>query len=381
MKYFDNLFQSYKDAYKKSRYWFSILYILLSIQVWMRLTIPGEPLLKTDQNLVWLQMFLNYYENTFNPDSAQAKSVVIINSIKDQFKFSLQGGFVKPPDTSSIYFKTITSLSDSLLYYDLINVGIDSTFPKTSFSHIQKSVVKFRKEHNRRDDSLKTELSKLNKDISSERGNLFEKDKNEFQKILDQEILSLFEQRVEYQLLNSLSKRLNYISSDSIITYHTLIVIDLEEIKKKNEFLNTNIIKTPYIDLPLKARWAISLILIISVLVYFYFTVLIKYFSDLENMMESYSFPKAIMSPSIKNIILSLGLIPISKKWDKWIAFFFYTLLPLVILFYFNKYLWAFGTDEFYLIMSLIIVVKILIWSRLKPKSFWLQFKTFKKSL
>lgn len=163
MKHFDYIFQAYKDAYKKSRYWFSILYVFLLIQVWVQVAIPGSNLLKTNEDLVWINRFLNYIENTFKPDTTKANTIVISEIIGNRYKYYLKGGFVEPPKKEGIYFISISTLTDSLVNFNLLNPIIANRFYENLFTLVKDSVVSFRKEHIRKDDSLKAALSKIKK--------------------------------------------------------------------------------------------------------------------------------------------------------------------------------------------------------------------------
>lgn len=191
----------------------------------------------------------------------------------------------------------------------------------------------------------------------------------------------MFKHTVEHQLLIELNNRIHKFSSDSIITYSTLIKIDLEDFERKNKVLNSNIIKNPYIDLTMKTHMVLLIILILPILIYFYFSLIIKYYAKLEKKIETYNITDAMKTPSLKNVNVFLGFLPFSERSGKIVTTFFYTLLPLAMIGFFTNYLYAIYTFEFLLVMSFIILLRLLLWTITDHRSKLLRSFSFNKRL
>ena len=369
MKHFDYLMQSYKDAYKKSRYWFTVLFVFLLIQIWIQVSMPGSELLTPSKDILWNNRFLTYITNSFKPDSARAESIIIKDLLKSKFKYKYNAVYINPPEEDGAYFKSVNTFSDSLIKFNLMDSVEAKIFLKELFKCVKDSVISFRKEHVRRDDSLKATEKESVKGISSARYSLHDYDTNEFRKILDAKIESLFYNLIEDKIVQNLIIKIENLNTDTVITYQTLIDINEEKYRSPNELLDTNLIKNPYIDLPLKAEVVLIIILFISIIVYWYFSFVIKYYSKLEKMIESYTIPDVLKSSSLKNINFILRFVPLSSSWDKNISYIIYSFIPFIIIGFYTRYL--FSIELTLIIMLIVFSFKLFIWVNNDHPAIW----------
>ena len=361
MKYTELLYYSYKEAYKKSRYWLYILYLLLIVQLWVVFTLPGNSILAGSSNLNWVHKFLDYFENTFKPDSLNTH-IIFVDFLKDKLNYKLEPIFKLPPRENSNYYKSTNNLLDSLISFKLIDSSSVKRFSNKLHSIISESVPLFRKEHVARDDSLKALIG----DNLKERIKLLNDNRNEFQKILDKRIEKIYNQLIMPQINIALKTKTEDFLDTDTLTYQDLRKIDLESYEKTKKFLKISIFKNPYIDLPLSARSVLLILMLITPIVYFYFTLLHKYYARIEHKIDLNNFTDDTKTPSIRNINNSINLLPISKGIMTILVFIFYTFTPIFIMAIYIRLLFM---EELVIIFIFgISFIRFLIWLKIDKK-------------
>jgi len=134
------------------------------------------------------------------------------------------------------------------------------------------------------------------------------------------------------------------------ITLATLQNIDKMKYLRVNELLDKNLLKNPYLDLPLKTQYVLIIIIILSSILFGYSNLLYKYYCTIETKLSINKLSSEIQTPSLKNILRTIG-IKVPQRLSYLSSLFFYTLLPLIIISYFTFFLFEVSILSFSIIV------------------------------
>jgi hypothetical protein len=331
----------------------------------MLFTIPNTAILSNNQKLNWINRFYNYFNITFQPDTSKLDNIIISDFFANKLRYQLERVFKLPPDENSDYVKSVKSILDSLQVLEIIDTQTGSEFSNKLFSIINKSVPYFRNLHVNRDDSLINAIG----DNLPERIQLLDNNRKEFQEIVDNKINTLYEQMIQPTLMNKFRLMTKNFSDKEPITLLIIREINSKYYLRTKDFLSITIFKNPYLDLPLNTRTVLLILMVITPFVYFYFTVLQKYYSNIEKKIELYNHPDIIKTSSIRNINRSINLIPAPDTLLRLFTSFITTFLPLTIIVIYSIFLFS---EELYITIILILsFTRISIWLKIdNPSTF-----------
>jgi hypothetical protein len=330
---FNYKFQTYQSAYRKVRYWISILYLILVVQIWIPTTLPEKQILLVEQRLSSLIDFLDYFNNSFNVDGVNANKLVN-DVVYNSFKYTVPWNIRYKDDTDSKYFIKVSKTLDSLRSFRLI----DSIEQYNFHSQLLTIIPKLIEEHLKIYENENKLFIEKNGHIQSELNKILQQRVKKLQKDIDEKIKDLYTKHISISFKKNIMDKIEYLDESVLLSYNELT----EKIQVVTNYLNKNILKTPYLDLPLSNRPAVIIILILSAILYWYTFLLHRFFTKIELSIGNENILKISSVTSTKNILAVLGE-NISNRTAQYVSLLFFDLIPILIFCYYTWNLLGFG--------------------------------------